>query len=92
MDDEEKFLEAREDVLNNIGILQINLEKCLEVGMEDPGDGLYNSIDNLINHVKNVSSWDMLKEAIEQAKKIEMEIDRFLLMIGQSTVGLTWPK
>ena len=90
-DKTEKFLKIKEDVLNNVGVLRFSLGQCMEVGLEDPESTFYNRIENLERYIKGIYSYVELKEAIDQAKAIEMEIDAFLVSKGELTMSLTWP-
>jgi len=90
-DETEKFLSIKEDVLNNIAVLRINLEKCVEFGMEDPSSNMYNQINELSDYVKTIDSYPDLEEAVEQAKAIEEQIDNWLTTQGAITVSLSWP-
>jgi hypothetical protein len=90
-DETEKFLKIKEDVLNNVGVLRFSLEQCVEVGLEDPESTFYNRIENLERYVKEIYSYDELKEAMDQAKAVERELDSFLVSKGELTMSLTWP-
>jgi hypothetical protein len=87
----EKFLEKREEVLNNLDVLMFNLEKCEDAGMIDLDSEIYNKIDELIEEVNSIDTLEELEELVSQGKGIESKIDMWLNTQGETTIGLSWP-
>ena len=88
---EKKLIDFKEDILNNIEILRYNYERSIEANMKDPESALYNKIENIIERTNSANSYRALEKTISVAKTIEMQIDNWLISIGQSTISLSWP-
>ena len=91
-DKAEKFLEIKEEILNNMAVLRFNLEKAVEAGMQDIDSELYNRLTTIHDDIKEVDSKEELEELVLQAQNVENLIDSFLLSEGQSTLSLSWPQ
>ncbi|KPK32656.1 MAG: hypothetical protein AMS24_03540 [Chlamydiae bacterium SM23_39] len=88
---DEKFLNLKENILNNIYILKINYNNLVENGMMDPNSNLYNKIDYLIDELDAADTFEALSEIINTGKNIESQLESFFILKGQSTISLTWP-
>jgi len=89
---EEKFLEAKEDILNNLANLELVVSKLedQEILIDDSSE-FYNQIDDLINNAKTLNTPSELEMVIERAKTFEIKLDVFLAENGISSTEIIWP-
>jgi len=87
----EKFVAAREEVLNNLSTIQMTIEECTEDGMSDPNSRLYNQVIDLISQAQTAKDVSELDLAITKGKDIEAMVDEWLAEQGTSSYELTWP-
>jgi hypothetical protein len=83
--------DAKEAVHDNLETLRIYLAHCVDEGMIDLGDELYNAILALIEDCKIVLNWDEMIELIERAKNFEKDVDVWLSLHGRTSLSLPWP-
>jgi hypothetical protein len=82
---------AAGDVVDNLQALQMLLERCVNQGMIDEGEYYYNELVDLISDGEIVKNWDELAEIITRAKTIEVDIDAWLSLRGNTTISMIWP-
>lgn len=82
---------AADDVLDNLEALQFSLQRCVNEGMLDEGDAYYNELVDLIDDTEIITNWDELTEIITRAKTIEVDIDAWLSIRGNTTISMIWP-
>lgn len=87
-----EFLDAKEDVLDNLEELRMGLVKCIDEGMIDLEDMLYNELLDLTDEAHLSESWDDLLEVIAKAKTLEIDVASWLARHGRSGISFTWPK
>jgi len=75
----------------NLEALRMYLIACVDDGMIDQGDELYNKTLALIEDCGALSTWDELDELVEQAKILEKDIDVWLAFHGRTSLSLPWP-
>jgi len=90
-DDEKIFSKHKEEVLDNLEALKVNLQQCEDIGMEDIDDTVYNQILDLEDDVKMADSKIEILEIIDRAKIIENKIEYFYETKGISSIELGWP-
>jgi hypothetical protein len=76
---------------DNLESLRVYINTCVEAGMIDFGDELYNTTLALIDDCGVLTSWDELFELVERAKVLEKDIDVWLALHGRTTLSLPWP-
>ncbi|MES2273483.1 MAG: hypothetical protein V4487_04775 [Chlamydiota bacterium] len=86
------FAEAKEDTLENIEAIKLNLARCVEEGMIDFNDTYYNELVDLEDEVNAVDNWEELIELTLKAKTLEIDIAAFLSLHGHTSLSLPWPK
>ena len=82
---------VRENILENLSILQAKLENATDRGMLDLDDYYYNELLGLIDESNLAKAWEELEEVIYKAKTIETDIDAWLSQRGYTTISLEWP-
>lgn len=87
-----KFVQAKEDVIENLEAVQLNLNRCLEEGLKDEGDAFYNEVLGLLDEAHIADTWEELSEAISKGKTLEIDIAAWMAFHGRTTVSLPWPK
>ncbi len=83
--------EAKKAAHDNLETLRIYLVNCVDDGMIDLGDELYNAIFALIEDCGIVVNWDEMIELVERAKILEQSIDAWLSLHGRASLSLPWP-
>ncbi len=86
------FEKGQNQILDNLDVLKLNLEKCVDDGMLDTQDEHYNQLLILIDEATLSKTWDELQEVITKAKVLEIEIDAWFANHGITTISLSWPK
>lgn len=86
-----RFLKAKEDVLDNLEELRMNLVRCVDEGMIDLEDTFYNELLGLIEETHLSEGWDDLLEVVAQAKTLEVDVAAWLARHGRSGISFTWP-
>ncbi len=86
------FMEAKQDVVENLEAIQLRLVQNVEQGMVDLDDSFYNELLDLIGDAAIVDSWEELAEIITKGKTLEVDIDAWLSLHGVTTLSLFWPK
>ena len=84
------FAQKKDLVISNLEILELNLNKCIDVGFPDPESEFYNQILGLIDEVNALDNITVLDEIIIKAKLVEIKIDTWLSSEGLSTLSLSW--
>jgi hypothetical protein len=87
-----QFVQAIEDVIENLESLRMSLNRCVNEGMIDYESAFYNQINDLIDDAEIVKTWDELIEIITRAKTIEVDVDAWLSVRGSTTISMLWPK
>jgi len=87
-----QFLEAKDTILENLEVLRTSLIFCVDEGMIDREDVLYNELLGLIDDVSVGKNWDEMEELIAKAKILEQDIAAWLSLHGKTSVSLPWPK
>ena len=83
--------DAEEMVRENLESLRIYLINCVDEGMIDLGDELYNQIITFIEETSSISNWDDLSELIVRAKTLERDIDVWLSLTAAPAYRLSGP-
>lgn len=86
------FLDAKEDVLENLKTIQTSLIRCIDEGMIDEEDIYYNELLDLIEEAYVVDNWDEIMEVVAKAKTLEIDVANWLARHGISQMSLLWPK
>lgn len=86
------FLEAKETVAENLEAIRLSLIRCVDEGMIDLEDVLYNESLALIDDVLIVKNWDEMDELIAKGKELEQEVAAWLSMHGRTSISFPWPK
>ena len=86
-----KFSHDRRLVVDNLYQIKVILNRCIDEGMLDPDCHYYNELIDFIEEAVLVKSYPELLEVVSRAKPLEEEIDAWLALKGQSTLGLSWP-
>jgi len=87
-----QFIEAKEDVADNLEAIQLSLIRCVDEGMIDLEDLLYNQVLDLLEDVRIVNTWDELMEIVTRAKTLEIDVAAWLSRHGRTSISLPWPK
>jgi hypothetical protein len=87
-----QFVEAKEDVVENLEAIQLSLSRCVDEGMVDLGDSYYNQLLALIDDARIVSTWDELMEIVTLAKTLEVDVAGWLSFHGRTSISLPWPR
>lgn len=85
------FKKAQNDTLDNLDVLEMSLDRCVDEGMLDPESAYHNKLEDLIEEARIAVSWDELQEVISLAKTFEEDVDTWLALHGKSSVELDWP-
>jgi len=88
--DVEKFLEAKELVLENLEVLESWISQY-EDSHIDPDYALYNEIEILMDQTQVCRSYLDLDEIIIKCREVEQNIDVWLSNHGQTQMELSWP-
>lgn len=86
------FHAEKEQILENLQILQNLLDDCVEEGLFDAQAHDHNELFDLFEETKVASSLEELSEVIERAKILEIELDAWFSKLGKTTISLLWPK
>ena len=88
---EEKFLEAKEDILNSLANIEISVSQLEEQNILNDSSEFYNQIDDLIENAKVLNNPSELDMVIDRAKVLEKKLDVFLAEKGVSSMEINWP-
>jgi hypothetical protein len=86
------FLEAKETVNENLSTIKFSLIGCIDEGLVDEEDLLYNEALALLEDARVIGNWDEMEELITRAKTLETDVAVWLSMHGRNSVSLTWPR
>jgi hypothetical protein len=86
-----EFSNAKEDTLENIEAMQLEMDACLSLGMVDEGGRFNDKIALVSSQVVHSHTWEELQAAIEMAQDLETELEAWLAIHGRSTLGFEWP-
>ena len=89
---EPQFVDAKEDVIQNLESIQLSLIRCVEEGMIDLEDTYYNEVLDLLEDARIVDTWDELMEIVSLAKTLETDVAAWLSRHGRASLSLPWPK
>lgn len=87
-----KFIEDKEEVLDNLEILNEWLDACIDGGMHDIDATVHNQILDLIDDTQIATRAAEIEEVIAQAKTIEVDLEAWLAQKGRTTLSLAWPR
>jgi hypothetical protein len=87
-----QFIESKSDMIENLEAIELNLIQCLDEKMLDFQNTYYNQILDLVEEVRNASTWTELSDALSKAKILEVDIANWLARHGQASISLPWPK
>lgn len=90
-DDNTDFIKAKDLIYGNLEDIRLSLILCVDEGMMDLEDSLYNHLLDLIDDNAVLRTWDEMQALIDRAKILEQDIDAWLAMHGRTTISLTWP-
>lgn len=85
------LIDAKHVVRDNLYALKFNLITCVDEGMIDQGDQLYNTVIALIADISVIKNWDEMLELIERSKTLERDVDVWLSLHGRTSLSLSWP-
>lgn len=85
------LLVAKHLTVENLGLLKRSLNSCIDEGMIDTDDQLYNEILDLIAEADATDSWEGLSEVIALAETLETDVCTWLALRGRTTLSLEWP-
>lgn len=91
-DDNTLFIQAKDIVHENLEVIRMSLVTCVDEGMIDLEDSLYNQVLGLFEDTFILRTWEEMDELIERAKILEQDIAAWLSMHGRSSYSLPWPK
>ena len=87
----EEFLNKQDKTIDNIGSLRVSLSECIDSGLQDIDDALYNELSSLEDDAKIAENDVDLAAVISRAKTIEKKLDNWYASLGISTLELNWP-
>ncbi len=82
---------AKKEVIENLEIIRVLLDQCVDKGMIDDDSKYYNELLGLIADAQIVEEWEELTEIITLAKILEVDIDTWISIHGGSSLSLLWP-
>lgn len=85
------FVKTRDDILDNLQAMTVQLDACIDSGLIDYGCDYYNTLSELQDDIGVAKTWNELEEIVTRAKTLEKDFDTFLSLKGKSTIGLSWP-
>jgi hypothetical protein len=91
-DEDVAFIEAKDLVYENLDAIRVSLVLCVDEGMMDLEDSLYNLLLGLLDDAAILRSWDELDALVVKAKVLEQDIAAWLAMHGRTSYSLAWPK
>lgn len=86
------FLKTKADVIDNLEAIRKNLNSCVDNGMIDFEDSIYNQLLGLLDEASVSTAWAELEEVISKGKTLEIDVAAFLASHGQASLSLSWPK
>mgnify|MGYP000626735902 CR=1 FL=1 len=86
------FIEAKDLACENLEAIRMSLVRCVDEGMMDLEDSLYNQILGLLDDAAILSTWDEMEALVDKAKVLEQDIAAWLSMHGRTSYSLPWPK
>ena len=86
------FLQAKDVVFENLEAIRLSLIRCVDEGMIDMEDTLYNEVLGLIDEADIVKNWGEMEELIARSKTLEQDIAAWLAMHGRTSLSLPWPR
>jgi hypothetical protein len=86
------FLEAKETAMESLEAIRLSLLLCVDQGMVDVDDSLYNECLALIDDGVIVDDWDEMEELVAKAKVLEQEVAAWLSLHGRTSISLQWPR
>lgn len=86
------FLDARSDTVENLRSMQMTLMRCIDAGMIDTDDAYYNEVLGLLDEASLSKNWAELMEVVAKAKILEVDVDAWLSIHGQTSISLPWPR
>jgi hypothetical protein len=89
---DEPFLDAKEDVIENLEAIQLSLIRCVDEGMIDLENAYYNQVLDLQEDARIVDTWEELGEIVAHGKTLEADVAAWLSLHGRTSVSLPWPK
>jgi len=92
VNEENNFLKYKDQIIDNLEQLRINLENCEDMGMLDMDDVIYNEIFDLIEEAAAVETLTELSEIVLKAKTVETKVENWYAKEGITNIELTWPQ
>ena len=86
------FLKLKSDIMDNLKAVRENLNRCVDEGMIDFEDEMYNQLLGLLDEVSVSTAWAELEEVIIKGKVLEVDVATFLANHGQTSISLPWPQ
>jgi len=90
-DDEKIFSKHKEEVLDNLEALKVNLQQCEDIGMEDIDDTVYNQILDLEDDVKMADSKIEITKGLSDRDFLD-ESSGMYFVLGEREVVNFWMK
>jgi hypothetical protein len=88
---ENKVLLAKKTILKNLESIKASFLNCINQGMADIDNELYNQMLDLAEDVRVSNSVEELEVLIVRCKSLEKDIDSWLAALGQTSISLVWP-
>lgn len=86
-----QFVQAQNDVLDNLDVIETALDQCVDEGMLDPDSEYHNKLEDLLDAARIAKTWEELMAVVSAAKTFEEDVDTWLSFHGRSTIELSWP-
>lgn len=85
------LLLAQKAILQNLYVIQDSYTDCINRGIADVDNEIYNQIAELIDDVNSITTREELDMIVISSKALEKRVDAWLASFGQTSVSLTWP-
>ncbi len=87
-----ELFRAKETTMANLEVIRQSLLQCVDEGMIDLENVLYNQCLDLMDNGPMIETWGELEELIARAKILEQEVAAWLSLHGRTSISLPWPK
>ncbi len=85
------YLQVKEQIIDNLEIIQDMIENCTEQGLLDEKSSTYNELLNVIEEANLSKTYAELADVIYKAKEIEYYLETWISLRGGNTLELSWP-
>ena len=87
-----QFIDAKDDVIENLEAMQLSLVRCVEEKLVDLEDAYYDEVVDLIDRAQRSGTWEELMAVVTRGKTLETDVAAWLSMHGRTSMSLPWPK